>query len=319
VTRARTLVVARVGLLVLAALATLAMFVLAGRVKAPEQPVSTPKAGPQDKQILADGLGGRNTEPASPAPAPPTEGPPADEPTHGNDKPPAGGEDPPAGDETAPANSDATPTHGDDKPPAGDEAPSPDGEATPTHGNDKPPAGDEAPPSDDGATPTHGGDETPPSDGESTPTAGNDKPSPAGDKAPPTPVANSPVDVDGAADYVRAFYADLSARRFRAAWPRLADDLRKRHGSFEAWKRGFATTLRQSASEISAKAAGPATVRVSLTLTAVDRDKCKGEITRRFAVLWRLDEKGGEWDATHAEAKAIKPAPTAVTATCSAK
>jgi hypothetical protein len=129
-------------------------------------------------------------------------------------------------------------------------------------------------------------------------------------------VATSPVDLDGAADYVRAFYADLSERRFRAAWPRLADDLRKRHGSFEAWERGFATTLRQSASEISATADGPSSARVSLTLTAVDRDKCKREVTRRFAVLWRLDHKGDEWHAVHAEAKALKPSPTAVAATC---
>jgi hypothetical protein len=142
---------------------------------------------------------------------------------------------------------------------------------------------------------------------------------PAEEPAPPDPPAPTPVstprpDVAGAADYVRAFYADLSDRRFRAAWPRLADDLRKRHGSFAAWEKGFATTLRQSASDIVAKTVGPTTAQVSLTLTAVDRDPHGCEVTRRFAILWRLDQAGDEWHAVHAEGKALKSPPTGVAA-----
>jgi hypothetical protein len=139
-------------------------------------------------------------------------------------------------------------------------------------------------------------------------------PEPAAPAPTPDPAAPAPLDVNGAADYVRAFYADLAERRFRAAWPRLAEDLRKRHGSFEAWEKGFATTLRQSASGIVAKAVGPSTAQVSLTLTAVDRDAHDCEVTRRFAILWRLDQAGDEWHAVHAEGKALKSSPTGVAA-----
>lgn len=132
--------------------------------------------------------------------------------------------------------------------------------------------------------------------------------------ADPQPAAPAPLDVDGAADYVRAFYADLSERRFRAAWPRLADDLRKRHGTFEAWENGFATTLRQSASDIVVKAVGPTIAQVSLTLTAVDRGRHDCEVTRRFAILWRFDQVGDEWHAVHAEGKALESPPTGVAA-----
>jgi hypothetical protein len=129
-------------------------------------------------------------------------------------------------------------------------------------------------------------------------------PAPAADPEPATP---APLDVAGAADYVRAFYADLAERRFRAAWPRLAADLRSRHGSFTAWERGFATTVSQSISDVFAAQLGPDSAKVTLTLTAVDRTECNLEVTRRFAVIWRLEQRGGEWRAVHAEAEALGP------------
>jgi hypothetical protein len=164
----------------------------------------------------------------------------------------------------------------------------------------------------------------PPGHAEPAPSPPDDAEAPPSVEAPPadpdqTAVSTPTVDVEGAAAYVRAFYADLEQRNFRAAWPRLAEDLRKRHGSLEAWERGFASTLRQSISDVVAKAAGPATVRVSLTLTAVDRDKHDCETTRRFAVLWRLDQMGGKWRALHAEGKELAPSPAAVAASCSAE
>jgi hypothetical protein len=82
--------------------------------------------------------------------------------------------------------------------------------------------------------------------------------------------------------------------------------------------RGFDSTVRQSTSDLVATAAGPATVRVSLKLTAVDRNKRGCEVTRRFAVEWRLDLMGGRWRALHAEGKALKAPPTGVAASCSA-
>jgi hypothetical protein len=144
---------------------------------------------------------------------------------------------------------------------------------------------------------------------------------PAEDPAPAedtdtAPVSTPALDVKGAAEYVRAFYADLEQRKFRAAWPRLADDLRQIHGSFENWERGFADTVSQSATDVTAKAVGPTTAQVLLTLTAVDRDKHECEVTRRFAILWRLDHTGDDWHAVHAEGKALKAPPTGVAASC---
>jgi hypothetical protein len=159
-----------------------------------------------------------------------------------------------------------------------------------------------------------------PAPAEGTPPADETPPAEDTPPAPETaPVSTPALDVNAAADYVRTFYADLGQRRFKEAWPRLAEDLRASYSSFETWESGFDTTLRQSVSDLVATAAGPATVRVSLTLTAVDRDKHDCEVTRRFAVEWRLDFMGGKWRALHAEGKALKSPPTGVAASCTAQ
>jgi hypothetical protein len=189
----------------------------------------------------------------------------------------------------------------------------------------KPPAQEQASLAPDGPAPTAprvdaAPNPAPPAPPQDAPTA---EPTPAHTAQAPeptpetAPVSTPSLDVNAAADYVRAFYADLGQRRFKEAWPRLAEDLRASYSSFETWESGFDTTLRQSVSDLVATAAGPATVRVSLTLTAVDRDKHDCEVTRRFAVEWRLDFMGGKWRALHAEGKALKSPPTGVAASCS--
>ena len=185
------------------------------------------------------------------------------------------------------------------------------------------PATPPAPPQEAAPAPAHDAAPTPPQD--AAPTSQPAEPTPAptrpAEEAPAdtAPVSTPALDVNPATDYVRAFYADLEQRRFRAAWPRLAEDLRASYGSYETWASGFDNTVRQSASDLVAKAAGPATVRVSLTLTAVDRDKHDCEVTRRYAVEWRLDLMGGKWRALHAEGKPLDEPPTGVAASCSAE
>jgi hypothetical protein len=203
--------------------------------------------------------------------------------------------DPPAPAPTAPP-VDAAPDPAPPQDAAPDPAPAPPTDAAPR------------PPEEPAPAPT-------PEAQEPAPPAEPEQP-PAEDTAP---VATSALDVNGAAEYVRAFYADLEQRRYQEAWPRLAEDLRQIHGSFDSWVSGFDTTVRQSASDLVAKAAGPATVRVALKLTAVDRDKRDCEATRRFAVEWRLDWMGGKWRALHAEGKEIKSPPVGVAASCSAQ
>jgi hypothetical protein len=133
---------------------------------------------------------------------------------------------------------------------------------------------------------------------------------PVSQPAPVTP------DIAGAANYVRAFYADLATGRFRAAWPRLAADLRARHGSFDTWRKGFATTVRQSTSDITATSSGSSAALVRLTLTAVDRGPCGREVQSRFAVTWRLALSHGQWHAQHAAARPLGKAPVAQMAGC---
>ena len=193
-------------------------------------------------------------------------------------------------------------------PAAGDvAAPStaPDPAPTPTVGDVVPPptAPDPAP------TPAAGDVAPPPTapDPAPTPAAGEIAPTPVVQRAAPASGAAAPADLTAATDYVRAFYADLAQGRFEAAWPRLAADLRARHGSLDAWRRGFATTVRQSASHLSARPAGPAAALVSLRLTAVDRDRCGHDVTHRFAVQWRLDRsQAGRWRAVHAAARPLE-------------
>jgi hypothetical protein len=179
--------------------------------------------------------------------------------------------------------------------------------------SDHPTPADAGPPADapssEAAPPKDGG---PPADAPSSEAAPSGD-SPAQPSPPGAPLA---ADVSGAANYVRAFYADLAKGDFKAAWPHLAADLRAQHGTLGAWQRGFATTVRQSTSAITAKAAGPSAALVTLTLTAVDRDKCGHEVERHFAVTWRLELADGQWRAPHASARALGKAPTALVATC---
>jgi outer membrane biosynthesis protein TonB len=203
----------------------------------------------------------------------------------------------------------------DDAPPAHEPAPAPTAPPVDAAPNPAPPAPaeDATPPQDAPAEePTLA--PTPEAQEPAPPAEPEQPPAPAEDT---TPVSTPALDVNAAADYVRAFYADLKQRRFEAAWPRLAEDLRASSGSFETWASGFDTTVRQSASDLVAKAAGPATVRVSLTLTAVDRDKHNCEVTRRYAVEWRLDLMNGKWRALHAEGKPIESPAAGVAASCS--
>ena len=144
-----------------------------------------------------------------------------------------------------------------------------------------------------------------------------DQPAPAAGQPAPAPAdqpAAAAADLTGAAAFVRAFYADLTKGDFKAAWPRLAADRRAEHKTFDAWRRGFATTVRQSTSPIAAKASGPNAALVTLTLTAVDRNPCGKEVERHFAVTWRLKLADGKWHAAHAAARPLEQ--TAQVAAC---
>jgi hypothetical protein len=91
-----------------------------------------------------------------------------------------------------------------------------------------------------------------------------------------------------AADLVRNYYAALDAGRFAAAWARLAPHVQTAFGGFEAWRRGYATTLGHGVEAVQVTP-GPGGAVVQHVLVAVDRAPCGAAVERRFAVRWRLE------------------------------
>jgi hypothetical protein len=78
---------------------------------------------------------------------------------------------------------------------------------------------------------------------------------------------------------VRAFYADLDARRYREAWERLGPAVRRSFGGFAVWRDGYATTAAHAVADLEADAG-----EVTHTLVA----SC-GATSGRYAVRWRFD------------------------------
>jgi hypothetical protein len=98
---------------------------------------------------------------------------------------------------------------------------------------------------------------------------------------------------------VRAYYADLDAKRFEAAWARLSPPVRRGFGGFDGWRAGFATTIASTPEELAAEGG-------MVRLVLVARDRCPGgELTRRFAVVWRLERAGTTWRAAAVTAAAL--------------
>jgi hypothetical protein len=98
---------------------------------------------------------------------------------------------------------------------------------------------------------------------------------------------------DAAAEVVTGFYAALDAGRFRESWRRLSPGVQAAFGGFDAWRRGYATTLGHDVRAL--RAEGTAVRHV---LVATDRTPCGGDVERRFVVRWRLERVGDRLRAT---------------------
>ena len=79
---------------------------------------------------------------------------------------------------------------------------------------------------------------------------------------------------------MRSFYADLDARRYAAAWKRLAPAVQQRFGGFATWRDGYATTAGHAVEDLRAEGA-----TVTHTLVA----SC-GATSGRYAVSWRFED-----------------------------
>ena len=78
---------------------------------------------------------------------------------------------------------------------------------------------------------------------------------------------------------MRAFYADLDARRYAAAWKRLSPAVQQSFVGFATWRDGYGTTAGHAVEDLRAEGA-----TVSHMLVA----SC-GETSGRYAVSWRFD------------------------------
>jgi hypothetical protein len=109
-------------------------------------------------------------------------------------------------------------------------------------------------------------------------------------KAPATPATGAPAP----ADFVRAYYANLNAHRFAAAWALLSPAVKARFGTFAHWRAGYATTLASAPENLSVSTAANGAATVSHALVARDKTPC-GTLERRFAVTWTLVPQAGGW------------------------
>ncbi len=62
--------------------------------------------------------------------------------------------------------------------------------------------------------------------------------------AEPETAETAPETAPDTATLVRAYYADLDARRYAAAWKRLSPAVQQRFGDFATWRDGYGTTRR---------------------------------------------------------------------------
>ena len=95
---------------------------------------------------------------------------------------------------------------------------------------------------------------------------------------PPETAPETATETD-AATLVRAYYADLDARRYTAAWKRLSPAVQQRFGDFATWRDGYGTTVGHAVEDLRADAATASHVLVA---------SC-GSSGGRYRVSWRFD------------------------------
>lgn len=115
------------------------------------------------------------------------------------------------------------------------------------------------------------------------------------DAAAPSPAPPSPT------SFVRAYYRDLDAQRFDAAWDVLSPAVQATLGPYARWKAGYADTTYSRPREFTIEGDGSAR---TVTHILVARDKgCDGE--RQFKVTWQLRGDGDRWVVTSLGAVAL--------------
>jgi hypothetical protein len=109
------------------------------------------------------------------------------------------------------------------------------------------------------------------------------------------PAHGTPTARPAPAEFVRAYYAALDDHRFADAWKLLSPAVKKRFGTFAAWRAGYATTLANAAGDIEVSSAADGSATVHHILIARDQTKCGGTVEQRFAVTWKLAPTGNSW------------------------
>lgn len=103
--------------------------------------------------------------------------------------------------------------------------------------------------------------------------------------------------------FMRGYYAAVSARRFRAAWRRLAPTLRRQFGPFRSWRAGYRRSSRTTV-VLSRARLSRARAVVLVRLRSRDRDVCSNRVVRqRFRTSWTLVRRGRSWRAVRVVAR----------------
>jgi endonuclease YncB( thermonuclease family) len=102
-----------------------------------------------------------------------------------------------------------------------------------------------------------------------------------------------------AAQFMRDYYRAISRKHFARAWDMLGRPVRRKLGSFAAWKAGYRRSLGVSVTSTNVRLSGPGAV-VALTLRSRDRDACGGRVVaQRFRGRWVLAPRDDSWVAVN--------------------
>jgi hypothetical protein len=96
---------------------------------------------------------------------------------------------------------------------------------------------------------------------------------------------------------VQAYYVALETEDFQTAWLRLSGPVHSQFGGYNAWTRGYANSLSQKLTSISADATDINHATLTIALRSRDRDACGSRVTQRWSGTWTLARPAGRWIA----------------------
>ena len=105
---------------------------------------------------------------------------------------------------------------------------------------------------------------------------------------PPTPAERAEA-------VVESYYEAVDVRRFGEAWNLLTSGLQAELGGYDAWRDGYANTVKTKATDVRATNVSADGAVVALKIKATDRDACGDSVNQTFAGAWTLERDREEF------------------------